>query len=146
MIEKQVRVKDTAAENEKQVRENIPHAMEEQENENEKRVRGAKMKLKTRCYYTDYVNHAIRFFLTTPETLKIEGKRRADIDNWCAVQAVFHCLRDEDRAIIEKIYRSNYKVVVGVKEFCEQTGTDERKVWTLITKTSAAIAKRRGLI
>jgi hypothetical protein len=55
-------------------------------------------------------------------------------------------LKDEDRAIIEKIYRTNYKVVVGVKEFCEQTGTDERKVWTLITKTSAAIAKRRGLI
>ena len=146
MIEKQVRVTDTAADNEKQVRGNIPHTLEEQENENEKQVRVAKTKLKTRCYYTDYVNHAIRFFLTTPETLKIEGKRRADIDNWCAVQAVFHCLKDEDRAIIEKIYRTNHKIIVGVKEFCEQTGMDERKVWTLITKTSSAIAKRRGLI
>ena len=107
-----------------------------------KRVR----KLKTRCYYTDYVNHAIRFYLTTPQTLKTDGKRKADIDNWIAVQAVFHCLGDENRAIVEEIYRASYRVPEGVRKYCEKTGADETKIWVLITKTSAAIAKRRGLV
>ena len=103
-------------------------------------------KLKTRCYYTDYVNHAIRFFLTTPETLKLEGKRKADLENWVAVQAVFHGLGAEKRAIVEEIYRSNYRIPDGVRMYCEKTGADETKIWILITKTSAAIAKRRGLV
>ena len=110
--------------------------------ETKKKVR----KLKTRCYYTDYVNHAIRFYLTTPETLKLDGKRKADLDNWVAVQSVFHSLGDEKRAIVEEIYRSCYRVPDGVKMYCEKTGTDPLKVWVLITKTCAAIAKRRGLV
>lgn len=103
-------------------------------------------KLKTRCYYTDYVNHAIRFYLTTPDTLTVEGKRKADVANWIAVQAVFHCLSDENRKTIESVYRLHYRVPEGVRMHCEKTGADERKVWILLTKTSAAIAKRRGLV
>ena len=110
--------------------------------EHKKKVR----KLKTRCYYTDYVNHAIRFYLTTPETLKLEGKRKADLENWVAVQSVFHSLGAEKRAIVEEIYRSCYKVPEGVRIYCEKTGADETKIWVLITKTAAAIAKRRGLV
>lgn len=110
--------------------------------ESKKKVR----KLKTRCYYTDYVNHAIRFYLTTPETLSTEGKKKSDVMNWMAVQAVFHCLSDENRSIIEEVYRLHYRVTEGVRMYCEKTGTEERKVWILITKTSAAIAKRRGLV
>ena len=36
--------------------------------------------------YTDYVNHAIRFYLSTPDKLMTEVKRKADILNWIAVQ------------------------------------------------------------
>ena len=103
-------------------------------------------KFKTRCYYTDYVNHAIRFFLTTPETLQMAGKRKADVDNWIAVQTVFHCMGEENRQIVEEIYRLHYRVPEGVRMYCEKTGADEKKIWVLITKTSAAIAKRRGLV
>ena len=126
--------------------ESIPHALEDRENEKENRVRGSKSKLKTRCYYTDYVNHAIRFYLSTPETLKMDGKRRADIENWCAVQAVFHCLKDEDREILNDVYRLHYRIGKAVEMYCAANNADERKVWILITKTSAAVAKRRGLI
>ena len=110
--------------------------------EKQKKVR----KMKTRCYYTDYVNHAIRFYLSTPDTLKTDGKRKADIDNWIAVQTVFHCLGTDSRKIVEEIYRSHYRVTEGVRMYCEKTGADERKIWVLITKTGAAIAKRRGLV
>lgn len=138
-------------------RNGIPYSQEKQTSENENRVRRTNMdisdidetkkkKLKTRCYYTDYVNHAIRFYLSTPETLKLDGKRRADVENWMSVQAVFHCLKDEDRQMIETIYKSNYRVANGVKEYCETNKVSERKAWILITKVGAAIARRRGLI
>ena len=111
--------------------------------EKQKKVR---KKLKTRCYYTDYVNHAIRFYLSTPDTLKMDGKRKADVDNWIAVQTVFHCLGTDARKTIEEIYRLHHRVTEGVRMYCEKTGADENEIWVLITKTGAAIAKRRGLV
>ena len=119
--------------------------------ENQVRKTGAEKKkkvrtFKTRCYYTDYVNHAIRFYLSTPETLKIDWKRKADVENWVAVQAVFHCLGTDERKTIEEVYRSHFRVPEGVRIYCEKTGADSQKIWVLITKTSAAIAKRRGLV
>ena len=103
-------------------------------------------KLKTRCYYSDYVNHAIRFYLTTPHTLQMQGKRKADIENWLAVQDVFHKLPDEDKQVIADVYRSHFRLSEGVRMYCEKTGADPYKVWVLITKTSSLIAKRRGLV
>lgn len=108
----------------------------------EKQVR----KLKTRCYYTDYVNHAIRFYLSTPDTLQVNGKRKADVSNWIAVQTVFHCLPDADKQVLTEVYQAHHRLPEGVRIYCEKTGADERKVWVLITKACSAIAKRRGLV
>ena len=108
----------------------------------EKKVR----KLKTRCYYTDYVNHAVRFYLSTPDTLMTAGKRKADIDNWMAVQSVFHFMSDKDKQVLIEIYQLHHRLPDAVRMYCEKTGTDENKIWILLTKTNAAIAKRRGLI
>lgn len=111
-----------------------------------KEVRTEKKQLRTRCYYSDYVNHAIRFYLTCPDTLQTAGKRKADILNWMSVQAVFHRLKDEDKAALKEIYQADHKVSEGVRMYCERTGTDATKMWVLITKVSAAIAKGRGLV
>lgn len=108
----------------------------------EKQVR----KLKTRCYYTDYVNHAIRFYLSTPDKLDMEGKRKADMENWIAVQTVYHILKPEDKQVLTEVYKAHYRLPEGVRIYCEKTGANERKVWILITKVVAAVAKRRGLI
>ena len=108
----------------------------------EKQVR----KLKTRCYYTDYVNHAIRFYLSTPEALRTEGKRKADIENWIAVQAVFHGLSNEQKQVLTEVFKMHYRLPEGVRMYCEKTNTDENKLWIMITKVSSAIAKRRGLV
>ena len=103
-------------------------------------------KLKTRCYYTDYVNHMVRFFLSTPDTLHMEGKRKADIENWIAVQDVWHRLSDTDKQVLTEIYKSHFRVSEGVRMYCEKTGADVYKIWILVTKTCATIAKRRGLV
>ena len=102
--------------------------------------------LKTRCYYTDYVNHMIRFFITCPESLKTSGKRRSDVENWIAVQGVMHSLADDDRQRIMDIYRTHYNLPKAVETYCEKTGADSVKTWTLITRVSAQIARRRGLV
>ena len=103
-------------------------------------------KIKTRCYYTDYVNHMVRFFLTTPETLQMEGKRKADIDNWIEVQDVWHKLGADDKQVLQKIFKAHHRLQEGVRIYCEETGADNLKTWVLVTKTLAAIAKRRGLV
>ena len=103
-------------------------------------------KMRTRCYYTDYVNHAIRFYLSTPKALKMEGKRHADIENWLAVQDVWRKLNDDDKLTLEMIYSLHYRVTEGVRIYCERTGAEPQKIWILVTKTCASIARRRGLV
>lgn len=102
--------------------------------------------LKTRCYYTDYVNHMIRFFLSTPETLHMEGKRKADVMNWMAVQSVWYSLSAENKQVLTDVYSKHHWITEAVRLYCQETGADSGKIWVLITKTGAAIAKRRGLI
>lgn len=103
--------------------------------------------MKTRCYYTEYVNHMLRFYLTCPDSLKIDNvKRRADVENWIAVQSGLHCLSEENREKVLEIYRTNYNIPQAVADYCQKTGEDERRVWTLVTKASSLIARCRGLI
>lgn len=103
-------------------------------------------KLKTRCYYTDYVNHAIRFYLSTPDTLDMAGKHKADMENWIAVQTVFHALKPEQKQVLIDVYKMHHRLPEGVRMYCEKTGADERRTWVLVTRVCAAIAKRRGLV
>ena len=102
--------------------------------------------MKTRCYYTDYVNHMIRFFLTTPESLHIEGKKKADVQNWMAVQAVWHGLSENNKKVLTEVYGRHHWITEAVRLYCLETGAEPDKIWVLITKTGAAIAKKRGLI
>ena len=105
-----------------------------------------KERVRTRCYYSDYVNHAIRFYLTTPDTLMMQGKRKADVENWMAVQAVFHFLKEDEKRVLTDVYRTHYRITEAVKMYCQKTGTNEGELWKMITRVSAAIARRRGLI
>ena len=103
-------------------------------------------KQKTRYFYTDYVNHMIRFYLSTPEKLPLDGKKRADIENWVAAQAIIHELPDDKRQVLTDVYKTHFRLPEAVRIYCEKTGADPDEVWKLIIKTGAAIARRRGLI
>jgi len=106
----------------------------------------AEKQMRTRCYYTDYVNHMIRFYLSTPDSLTMEGKRKADVDNWLAVQEILRRMNDDDRRVLTTVFKKHHRVSEGVRIYCEETGADTYKTWVIITKASQAIAKRRGLI
>lgn len=103
-------------------------------------------KLKTRCYYTEYVNHMIRFYITCPDSIKTDGKRRADIENWIAVQGVLHGLPDVEREKVLGIYKTHYNLPKAVDMYCEKTGEDKKQIWVFLTKVAALIARRRGLV
>lgn len=103
-------------------------------------------KIKTRCYYTEYVNHMIRFYITCPDTLKLNGKRKADMDNWIAVQAVLHGLSAENRQKVMDIYKLHFNLPKAVDMYCEQTGADKTATWIMLTKVLSLIARRRGLV
>ena len=112
---------------------------------NEKQVR----KRNKRCYYSDYVNHAIRFYLSTPEKLTTEGKRNADLLNWMAVQSVFHELSEKDKVLLTEVYNRHYRLSEAVRLYVLEhqfTDKEEEGLWTLIAKTGTVIARRRGLI
>jgi len=105
-----------------------------------------KKAFRTRCYYTEYVNHMVRFYLTCPDALKTAGKKRADIENWCAVQTILHRLSESDREMVVSVYKTDFFLPKAVAAYCQETGTDEHTVWSLLTKTASQIAKCRGLI
>ena len=118
----------------------------------DKQVRANKVRrLKTRCYYTDYVNHAVRFYLSCPDTLNTAGKRKADLLNWMAVQSVFYRLKDDDKAMIKETFLAHHRLTEGVRMYCNKRGyekgsKEEIALWVRITKISAAIARQRGLV
>ena len=95
--------------------------------------------IKTRCYYTDYVNHAIRFYLSTPDTLMMEGKRKADVMNWMSVQAVFHCLKDDEKQVLTEVYKLHHRLPEGVRMYCEKTGTGQSSTQTVVSFPSYRI-------
>ena len=103
-------------------------------------------KMKTRCYYTDFVNHCIRFFLSTPDRLQMDGKKKSDIDNWLAVQYVWNRLPDESKKVLTMVYSLNYRLQEGVRMYCEKEGADENETWVTVTKFAASVAKSRGLV
>lgn len=103
-------------------------------------------KLKTRCYYTDFVNHCIRFYLSTPKALQMEGKKKADIDNWLAVQYVWNKMPESQKQVLNEVYHTHHHLTEAVKMYCSKTGAEENEVWILVTKTAAAVAKSRGLV
>ena len=111
----------------------------------EKQVR----RYKKRCYYSDYVNHAIRFYLSTPESLQTAGKKTADVKNWMAVQAVFYSLAEKDKQVLTAVYKRHFRLTEAMRLYCLENHLTDKEIdglWVLIAKVGAAIARRRGLI
>lgn len=105
-------------------------------------------RIKTRCYYTDYVNHMIRFYLSVPDGLNLQGKNysQVSIENWLAVQMVFHRLSKDDSDMMTTIYRMDHYLPKAVDNYCKKTGTDPNIVWKTITRVCAKIARVRKLM
>lgn len=105
-------------------------------------------KLKVKCYYTDYVCHMIRFYLSTPDGLNLQKRKytNASISNWIAVQMVFHKLDEKDAETVRNVFGCGHYLPKAVDEYCRKTGADADEVYRLLTKVNAKIARVRELI
>ena len=105
-------------------------------------------KLKVRCYYTDYVNHMIRFYLSTPTGLDLQKRHysSSSIANWSAVQMVFHRMDEKDAELVRGVFGCGHYLPKAVDEYCKKTGADEDEVWKVLTRVNARIALVRGLM
>lgn len=105
-------------------------------------------KTKTRCYYTDYVNHMIRFYLSTPEGLDMNKRQytTSSIANWSAVQLVFHRMDTDEAEMVKKVFGCGHYLPKAVDEYCSKTGADKDDVWRVLTRVNAKIARVRGLM
>lgn len=107
-----------------------------------------KTRMKTRCYYTDYVNHMIRFYLSTPNGLDLTKREytAASIKNWTSVQLVFSHMRDDEIEMFQKVYEKDHFLPKAVDAYCAETGAVNDDVWRKLTKVTAKIARVRGLM
>lgn len=100
----------------------------------------------SRRSYSDYVNHMIRFFLSTPEGLTVTGHTGADVNNWVAVQTIWSDLSAEEQALIRMLYTSGRPYEETVYGYATEHGLSVQTVWKIITNVTTRIAKVRGLI
>ena len=103
-------------------------------------------KVRTKYYFTDYVNHMIRFYLGSPDSLPLEGKTASSVANWCAVQRVLYKLPEPEQVIVRTVFAPGTPVPKAVKDYCKANGTDEQELWGFVTKLVYKIAKARGLV
>ena len=98
-------------------------------------------------YYTDYVNHMVRFFLSTKEVLELDGKKRCDIENWVAVQSVYALLSDEDKSMIRVLFgNTEERFEVLVNTWSATKCVPVQDVWVKVQRFTKDIATRRGLL
>ena len=105
-------------------------------------------KMKTRCYYTDYVVHMIRFYLSTPDGLNLQKRQysASSIANWSAVQMVFRRMDADDAKLVKDVFGCGHYLPKAVDAYCEKTGADADEVWKVLTRVNSKIARVRGLM
>lgn len=97
-------------------------------------------------FYTDYVNHAVRFFMTTPNSLQLAGHSPADLSNWVSVQTALSELTDEDQELVRSVVGAAEPTEVVVKRFANYCGRPVQELWTVLNGFTKRVAILRGLI
>ena len=96
--------------------------------------------------YGEYVNHMIRFFLTSPDGLTVAGHTQADVANWMSVQTVWAGLTEEEQALIRQMYTCNRRYEDTVQEYAHSRGVNPKSIWKRLTDITFQIARLRGLV
>lgn len=97
-----------------------------------------------KTYYSEYVNHCLRFFVRNQEPRKFRSA--SDKHNWEACEDAFRNLSNSDRDILVQIYSSGDTVADTVYEISKERGIAQDKIWKLVNVVEHKVAKRRGLV
>ena len=96
-----------------------------------------------KTFYTDYVNHCLRFYARHPEpTFRSE----ADEKNWSACKEALGEFNDKDKETLTTIFREGDTIPDNVYQISKAMGVKQDGIWKLISDLERKVAKKRGLI
>lgn len=95
-------------------------------------------------YYSEYVNHMLRFYARFPEISAFKNK--TDKENWITVKTILDNLSDAERNVIIEVYKRRDTLSDNVYELSKELGINQDIIWTILNKVTRKIAKERELI
>lgn len=97
----------------------------------------------SRAFYSDYVNHCLRFYARHPNP---KFKSDADKHNWAACDSALKGFSDSDRDMLLTIYREGDIIPDNVYQMAKACGIKQDGIWKLVGELERKVAKRRGLL
>ena len=102
-----------------------------------------------RTYYSDYVKHAMRFYVRYSSNAPSEQPRfktEADKKNWNACQTALKSFALEEIDLFFDLYSSDAQMTEAIVEYGKTHGMTVNHVWNLVNDLERKIAKHRGLL
>lgn len=103
----------------------------------------------TKNYYTDYVQHMIRFYSRTNGERPTEFRTDVDETNWETIDMVIH---NPDASVTQKVIDIGMAISADfgfvkdkVATYCAKTGETEDTVWQALRDFERRVAQVRGL-
>lgn len=97
----------------------------------------------SRMYYSEYVNHCLRFYARYE---KPEFHSDAEKSNWAACDSALKSFPDKERAMLLAIYREGDTIPDNIYQMSRAAGISQDNIWKLVSKLEREVAKRRGLL
>lgn len=97
-------------------------------------------------YYSQYVNHMLRFYARYCDKNLENFKKPVNAKNWQAVKTVLDKLPENDRNVIIEVYRRRDTLADNIYEVSKELGIDQDVIWIMLNKVTKKIAQERELI
>lgn len=96
-----------------------------------------------RTFYSEYVQHCMRFYARHPHP---KFRSDADKQNWNACESAIKDFTDKERDILMTVYREGDTIPDNVYKVSIDRNMKQDSIWKLIIELERKIAKRRNLI
>lgn len=100
-----------------------------------------------RRYYTEYVRHCIRFYITTLDIGTVPRfNTEVDKNNWMACHSVLKNFNSKNMDIVCEVYSRGDTIPDKVYNLAKEANIEQDYIWNLLASLERDIAKKRGLL
>lgn len=96
-----------------------------------------------KAYYSDYVQHCMRFYARHPHP---KFHNEVEKQNWHVCDKVLKMFEPDEQEILIIIYHRSDTLADNIYTLSTERGLNQDTVWKLVAKLEKAVAKRRGLL
>lgn len=97
-------------------------------------------------YYSDYVRHALRFYVRNRNPLSVYGRSDATQADWIACNVVFSSLSPDSKEMLIAVYQPSDTMADNVYNAAKKFNIQQDNIWSLMAEVEKHIAKERGLL